>query len=489
MTDLPAAFPARAGAMARRAGLAFFGELPDIVGRDPAMRFPRPLGEAAATAIALCGDAAAEIWRRRTGVAQRPRVRVRDAAAAFAGYAFQVLAPGGAAVRAQDWEVEPGGLRAWGARSMLRGENASNPAVGLYQTRDGRWFHVHGGLPHLAGRIMAVLGTDGPGIGAAVATWEADTLEAALAEAGTCGVAVRDEREWLSHPQGRALAGRPVVEVIRVSDAPRRPLPEGDRPLEGVRVLDLTLALAGPTCSRTLAEHGAEVLKIAAPHRADRQPFEIETGHGKRAAWLDLDDPGDHDRLRDLCAEADVFVQGYRPGALAQRGFGVPDIAALSPGIVYVSINCYGHAGPWAGRRGWEGLAQATTGLTVPREGGGPPRLAPGSVCDYLTGYLAARGVMEALLRRAEEGGTWHVRASLCQTGMWLAGLGTIDETAAPAEPSLHQHLLVQTETAYGVLRHLPPALHLPHTPPRWDLPPPLPGQDAPEWQSVARPS
>jgi len=482
VTDLPPAFPQRAEAMAGRAGLAFFGETPQIVGRDPAMRFPRPLGEAAATAMGLCGDAAAEIWRRRTGVAQRPRVAVRHAAAALAGYAMQVLAPGGAAVRKADWEAEPNGLRAWGARSMLRGENASNPAVGLYRTRDGRWFHVHGGLPHLADRIMRVLETDAAGIEAAVAQWDAEALEDALARAGTCGVAVRDAQEWLRHPQGQAVAGRPAVEVVRVGDAPARPLPGGDGPLGGVRVLDLSLALAGPTCGRTLAEHGAEVLKIAAPDRADRQPFEIETGHGKRAAWLDLDAPGGSARLSDLAAQADVFVQGYRPGALARRGFGVADIAARAPGAIYVSIDCYGHLGPWSDRRGWEGLAQATTGLTVPHPAGGPPRLAPGSVCDYLTGYLAARGVMEALLRRAAEGGSWHVRASLCQTGTWLAGLGTIEEAAAPDTPDLCEDLLVSTPTPYGDLRHLPPALHLPRTPPRWRLPPPLPGQHPLRW-------
>lgn len=481
MTGLPAAFPARAEAMAHRAGLMFFNA-PEIIGRDPAMRFPRPLGEAAASAIALSGDAAAEILRRRTGIAQTPRVAVRHAAAALAGYAYQVLAPGNPAIRAQDWEAEPGGLRAWGARSMLRGENAGNPAVGLYFTRDERWFHVHGGLPHLADRIMDVLGTDGPGLKAAVGKWDAEALEEALAEAGTCGVAVRDEREWLSHPQGKVLAGLPVVEVIRIGDGPRRALPDGDRPLEGLRVLDLSLALAGPTCPRTLAEHGADVLKISAPDRTDRQPFEIETGHGKRSAWLDLNQDQDRARLSDLTCSADVFAQSYRPGALAARGFGVEDVSALSPGIVYVSINCYGHAGPWVGRRGWEGLAQAATGLTVPHGNGGPPRLAPGSVCDYLTGYLAARGVMEALLRRSEEGGTWHVRASLCQTGMWLASLGSIDESTAATEADMHEDLLVSTETPYGALRHLPSALCLPITWPRWDRPPPFAGRDAPEW-------
>ncbi|MBM9594476.1 CoA transferase [Roseitranquillus sediminis] len=473
--------PQRALDMAGLGGLAFLGDPPDIVGRDPVLRFPRPIGEAAATAIALCGDAAAEIWRRRTRQRQRPSVAVREAAAALAGYAYLLLDPNEGA-RPADWEPEPGGWRAWGARSLLRGENASNAAVGIYRTRDGRWIHVHGGLPHLATRIMEVLGTDASGIPAAVADWDAKPLEDALAEAGTCAAVVRSAEEWRRHPQGRAIAGHPVVEVIRIGDAPPEPLPPGDRPLSGLRALDLSLALAGPICARTLAEHGADVLQVIAPGRLDRQPFELETGHGKRSTMLDLKRENGRARLEALARAADVFCQGYRKGALAKLGFDADRLAALRPGIVYVSINCYGHTGPWSRRRGWEGLGQAATGLTVPRMDGRPPRLAPCSVCDYLTGYLAARGVMEALLRRAEEGGSWHVRASLCQTGTWITRMGTVDEETAPAAPDLFDDLLVARETDLGRLRHLPPALQMEVTPPRWDGPPPTPGSSNPIW-------
>jgi crotonobetainyl-CoA:carnitine CoA-transferase CaiB-like acyl-CoA transferase len=197
-------FPARALDIARLGRLSFLDDAPEIVGRDPVLRYPRPIGEAAATAIALCGDGAAEIWRRRTGQRQQIRVAVREAAAALAGYAYLRLSPGEAA-RPQDWDPEPGGWRAWGARSVLRGENASNPAVGIYRCRDGRWIHVHGGLPHLAARIREVLGTDDPGIPAAIAGWDAEALEEALAEAGTCAAVVREAEEWRRHPQGQIL--------------------------------------------------------------------------------------------------------------------------------------------------------------------------------------------------------------------------------------------------------------------------------------------
>lgn len=480
MSDLAETFPQRALDIAGAAGLGFFGPPPEIVGHDPVMRFPLPIGEAAATAMALCGDGVAEIWRRRTGEVQRPRVAVRAAAAALAGYAFQLLDPSDRA-RPEDWEEEEAGWRAWGARALLSGANASNPAVGIYRTRDDRWIHIHGGLPHLAERIMAVLETDGPGIPAAVAKWDAHELEEALARAETCGVIVRSSLEWRQSEQGRLLTDLPSVEVVKLDDAPVSPLPAEGAPLEGLRVLDLTTALAGPTCARNLAQHGAEVLHISAPGRTDRQPFELDTGHGKRAAFVDLRDADGRKTLSDLARDADIFVQGYRKGALDKRGLGPEAVAELRPGIIYVSINCYGHVGPWAGRRGWEGLAQAATGMTVD-QGTEPPRLAPGSVCDYITGYLAARGVLEALLRRSEEGGSWHVRVSLCQTGMWIAGLGKLDETLAPVEPDFFDDLLVSTETDYGRLRHLPPALNLELTPPRWNRPPPLPGANEAEW-------
>jgi crotonobetainyl-CoA:carnitine CoA-transferase CaiB-like acyl-CoA transferase len=469
--------------MVAATGLAFFGAPPELIGRDPVLRYPVPLGEASALAMALCGDAVAEIWRRRTGQDQMVRVPVRNAAAAIAGYAYQLLDPSPFA-RAEDWEPEAGGWRAWGARSLLAGMNASNPAVGIYRCRDGRWFHVHGGLPHLARRICDVLQTAPDGIPAAVGLWDSATLEDALAAAETCGVTVRSRAEWLSHPQGRRLAALPIVEVERIGDAAPLPLPAGAAPLSDLRVLDLTVALAGPTAARTLAQHGADVLHVSAPGRTDRQPFEIDTGHGKRSVFIDLKATGGRETLSRLVASTDVFIQGYRQGALTRLGFDASEVAARRPGIIYVSINCYGHTGPWAQRRGWEGLAQATTGLTV-ATGDGQPRLAPGSVCDYLTGYVAARGVLEALLRRSAEGGSWHVKASLCQTGMWLSGLAPVDEQLAPEDPDMFIDLLVETATPFGRLRHLPPTPLMSLTPPVWDRPPPLPGADPASWSTV----
>src|SRR5579864_3123843 len=160
----------------------------------------------------------------------------------------------------------------------------------------------------------------------------------------------------------------------------------------------------------------------------------METGIGKRQAILDLNVPEQANELCELARGADVFSQGYRLGTLARRGFSAQQVAALRPGIVYVSENCYGHAGPWSERPGWEQLGQAATGMSY-REGqsaaDGVPRLAPVAVNDYSTGYLAAYGAMMALARRTTEGGSWHVQVSLSQTCMWYQRLGNDNDLEA----------------------------------------------------------
>jgi crotonobetainyl-CoA:carnitine CoA-transferase CaiB-like acyl-CoA transferase len=478
--------PTRTLANVRIAGLSFFGDPPEVIGEDPVLRYPRPLGEAAATVFALCADAASELWYLRTGERQRSQVEVRRAAAALVSFAAQRLDPSGLA-NPDQWEHDDAGWFAPGSRSFLRGENPGSPTGNIYRCKDGRWIHLHGGFPHLADRILVVLGTDGPGVPAAVASWEAEDLEEALAQGETCGVVARGVEEWRQHPQGSQLVGLPVVEVIRVGDAPPEPLPPGTEPLSGIKVLDVTHVLAGPTCGRTLAQHGAEVLHVAAPDRPSNESFVVDTGHGKRSAFIDLNQAAGQATLETLTREAHVFCQGYRSGAIASRGFGVDKVTALRPGIVYASINCYGHEGPWVTRRGWEGLAQCTTGFAIADGPFDKPRLAPAAVCDYLSGYLAARGVMEALVRRAVEGGSWHVRASLCQTGMWITKLGyKVDEGKVSSEPPDFADLLVRRETAFGVLHHLPPPLDMDTTPPHWKLPPPPRGADTPAWLNTA---
>jgi crotonobetainyl-CoA:carnitine CoA-transferase CaiB-like acyl-CoA transferase len=139
-------------------------------------------------------------------------------------------------------------------------------------------------------------------------------------------------------PADAAVAGQPLLEITRFGDAPAEPLAGGERPLSGLRVLDLTRVLAGPTCARALAEHGADVLKIGAAHIPYMKTTEIDTGIGKLSAQLDLRNPDELETLRTLLREADVFSQSYRPGTLAARGFSPAEVARTRPGIAYVSF-------------------------------------------------------------------------------------------------------------------------------------------------------
>jgi hypothetical protein len=362
--------------------------------------------------------------------------------------------------------------------------NASNPAVGLYQCADGHWIHLHGGLPRLKAPTLAVLGCDddAASIAAAVSRWPAAGLEDALAAAQTCGAIARTASEWAAHPQGAVIAPLPAVEVLRIGDADPEPFPAGERPLDGVRVLDVTRILAGPSCARTLAEHGADVLHIGVESQPDLEAFVMDTSHGKRSAWLDLDRADDAARLRDLVRDADVFSQGYRSGALARRGFGLEDLAALRPGIIYVSVNCYGHEGPWESRPGWEQLAQTVSGIAVTQGSPDRPVLIPAAPCDYTTGYLAAYGVMVALARRAVEGGSWHVRASLCQTAMWIERAGATLDRARAAGIGDVAAFTTESDTPWGRLTHLRPVASMSETPAHWSRPTVPLGHDPASW-------
>jgi crotonobetainyl-CoA:carnitine CoA-transferase CaiB-like acyl-CoA transferase len=438
-----------------------------VTGADPVLRTRFRIGEAASAVLVAAGVASDDLWTSRGGRPQSLAIDVRAAAASL--LSFSLLSVAGKPL-----------------------EHARPPTVALYRTRDGGWVHLHGGFPHLHDGTLALLGcaNDADAIATAVARRGAQELEDALAERGLCGARLRSAAEWNAHPQGQALSGVPVVELLRIDDAPPRPLPgpraeeSGARPLSGVRVLDLTRVLAGPTCARTLAEHGAEVLHVRGPRLPFIEPFVIDTNPGKRSCHLDLDRAEDAARLRDLVRGADVFSQGYRCGALSRRGFGVEDLARLRPGIIAVSIDCYGHDGPWRDRPGWEQLAQTVSGMAHEHGGTERAEIVPAAATDYTTGYLAALGVLRALGRRATEGGSWHVRVSLARTAMWLQSLPRVPEGTAPSgldRAVLRAHE-IEMATAWGPLRRLGPVLRMSETPPRWSLPPAPLGHHPASW-------
>jgi crotonobetainyl-CoA:carnitine CoA-transferase CaiB-like acyl-CoA transferase len=259
-----------------------------------------------------------------------------------------------------------------------------------------------------------------------------------------------------------------------------------ERPLTGVKVLDLTRIIAGPVAGRTLAAHGADVMLITASHLAAMLPLVIDTGRGKLSASIDLRDAGGREALAALVRNADVFVQGYRPGAIAALGFGPQDVARLRPGIVYASLCAYGHDGPWALRRGFDSLVQTASGLNVAEAEAfvsSEPKPLPAQVLDHATGYLLAFAVMAALVRRAEQGGSWHVRVSLAQTGRWLRQLGRIDGMASP-DPGIDdvRDCLEESSSGFGWLTAVRHAAVMSETPPHWTRPSVPLGTHLPVW-------
>src|SRR5215831_10576870 len=296
-------------------------------GADPVLTTPFRIGAAGAATLAASGLAATKLWQVR-GRRQRVTVDLRQATAALrSGHYLQL------------------------AGTDVSSER--NTIMGFYPSRDGRWSYIHCNFPNHRAAALSVLGVaeDPEAVARAVATWNAADLEEAIIAAKGAGGMARTQAEWAKHPQGAAVAALPLMEIMRIGDSAPEPLPAGVRPLSGIRVLDLTRVLAGPTCARTLAEHGADVLRITGAHLPSLGYQELDTGHGKLSAELDLRARGNVDILRGLVRKADVFSQGYRPGTLANRGLSPEELAAIRPGLVYVSLCAFSHAGPWASRR------------------------------------------------------------------------------------------------------------------------------------------
>jgi crotonobetainyl-CoA:carnitine CoA-transferase CaiB-like acyl-CoA transferase len=298
----------------------------------------------------------------------------------------------------------------------------------------------------------------------------------------------RSFAEWDAHPQGRAVADIPPLIIERIGDTPPQPLTlEPQRPLAGVRVLELTRAVAGPVAGRSLASHGADVMLITAPHLPSILPLTIDTGRGKLSAHLDLRATTARKALRDLVRHSDIFLQGYRPGAIAGHGFSPEELAELRPGIICVTLSAYGHEGPWRGRRGFDSLVQNANGMNFAEAaaaGEEKPRPLPCQANDHASGYLLAFGAMAALHRRATEGGSWHVRVGLAPTAQWIRNLGRLhDVLSAPdLSPEDIADRLEEIESGFGRLTVVRDAPRMSRTPPAWTRPSVPLGTHTPIW-------
>ena len=371
-----------------------------LTGDEPQLPSSFRVAAAAQASIAAAGLAAAQIWKLRSGQSQNVAVDMRHAVVECRSERYLRVdgKPPGPA-----WDV----------------------IAGVYKTRDRRFVRLHTNFRHHRDAVCKVLNCkpERDEVQAALMQWDAEAFETAAYAAGGVVAMMRSHQEWSATPHAQALAALPPISIEKIGEAAPKPWPAGDRPLAGVRVLDLSRVIAGPVAGRTLAVHGADVLLISGPDLPAIPWLTIDTGRGKLTSFVELKSEQGRGAMRDLWRSADIFSQGYRPRAIAALGFSPEDAAKINPGIVYVSLSAYGHAGPWAERRGFNSLVQTSTGFNhAEGEAAGVdgPKELPAQMLDHATGYLMAFGAMMAKARQSREGGSWHVRVSLAQTGRWL---------------------------------------------------------------------
>jgi crotonobetainyl-CoA:carnitine CoA-transferase CaiB-like acyl-CoA transferase len=366
------------------------------------------------------------------------------------------------------------------------------PLSGFFAAADG-WVRTHANYPHHRQRLLRALDLPGgagrPEVEAALADRPAQQVEDDVTAEGGIAVAVRDHRTWFAGEQAAAVDGHPLLEVSRHAagdggggGTDTRPVPLSRRP----RVLDLTRVIAGPVATRTLALLGCDVLRVDSPALPELDPQHLDTGAGKRSTLLDLRDGDDRAAFLRLLDTADVLVTGYRPGALDAVGLGDDELATHHPGLVHASLSAWGTTGPWGGRRGFDSIVQAATGIgRLESPDGERPGALPAQALDHATGYLLAAGVMAALRRRAEEGGSWRIRAHLARTAHWLLRTDALDARGQRvADPA---PWLVGADTAYGRVVQPRPAFRLDDGPTLFPWPAHRWGSDAPEWATSPR--
>lgn len=373
------------------------------------------------------------------------------------------------------------------------------PVSGLYAcgqaVGEPGWVRIHANFDHHRDGALALLGlpegaaTPREAVAQALAHWRAQDVETQAAVRGLPVAASRSHAQWQSLGQEERVAGTALVQIERVGDAPALPWPglqNGQRPLAGLRVLDLTRILAGPVAGRTLAAYGADVMLVNSPHLPNIDAI-ADTSRGKRSTHADMNEAAGHDALSMLVRGAHVFMQAYRPGALQAKGFGTEQLLQMRPGLVVAELCAYGWEGPWAGRRGFDSLVQTASGINedeAAAHGSAQPRALPMQALDYGAGFWLAFGVEAALLRQAQQGGSWRVRVTLAGVAHWLRGLGRVQVAGhawTEARPDIAPYL--QTlDSGFGKLQAVRHSARFSHTPVAWDHASMPPGSSQPRW-------
>ncbi|MEX3934430.1 CoA transferase [Paraburkholderia phymatum] len=362
-----------------------------------------------------------------------------------------------------------------------------DPLTGDYPTRDG-WIRLHANAAHHRAAVHRTLGAvaDRNAAAAAVAGWEGADLEQTIIDAGGCAAQMRDADAWRVHPQGSAVAAEPLV-ACEQGPAGATPgwLVARERPLHGVRVLDVTRVLAGPVATRFLAGLGATVLRIDPPDW-DEPGAVPDVTLGKRCARLDLKTPSGHATFAGLLADADVLVHGLRPCALDRLGFDAGTRERLAPGLVDVSLDAYGWSGSWAMRRGFDSLVQMSSGIAdagMRWRASASPVPPPVQALDHATGYLMAAATLRGLRRRLKHGVATRARLSLARTARLLVDFDDPwDDTPLAPESADDTRGLIES-TPWGPARRIAAPWRIAGVDVHWDLPASALGSVSPCWR------
>ncbi|MDB5685936.1 MAG: L-carnitine dehydratase/bile acid-inducible protein, partial [Rhizorhabdus sp.] len=363
---------------------------------------------------------------------------------------------------------------------------AWDPIAGDYRAADG-WIKLHTNAPRHRAAALSVLGCEPTRetVARAVARWNAQDLESAVVTARGCAAAMRTADAWQRHPQGMAVNAEPLIAIDRGVAGPPSPWrPQPDRPLRGIRVLDLTRILAGPVATRFLAGFGADVLRVDPPEW-DEPAITPDVTLGKRCVRLDLRDKAGRAKFERLLAGADVLVHGYRLGALDALGYDSEAREAIRPGLIDVSLNAYGHEGPWSSRRGFDSLVQMSCGIADTgmnwRQADQPCPL-PVQALDQATGYLMAAAAVRGIHEKVRSGTSLRARLSLARTAKLLMDHRPESISGGMAGGAEADHDDAIERTPWGPARRLRPPASVEDAALRWDLPAAELGSGIAEW-------
>jgi crotonobetainyl-CoA:carnitine CoA-transferase CaiB-like acyl-CoA transferase len=464
-------------------------------GKDPMIQSRVRIGACMALPAMAAGVGAATIWKHRTGEEQDLKVDLRESLYNVNPLIGLVQRMDQAAGNIPADNPVP---NSFGFIPTVNGMGYQAPLMighplsfATFQTKDGKWATPTGAYPHLYHGFLNVVGAspNTESMAAEVKKWDAEDLDEAVADAGFVLGIHRTAEEWAEHPEGEYLAKTPVIEIVKVGDADPIPFTANpSQPLSGVKALSLTHVIAGTCAARTLAEYGAEVLHIARDQAVEHDFFVQDINVGMRSAFLNLRREQGKDALNALIPETNVFIEGFRGRSIDRLGFGVEEVVKKRPGIVYLSLRCYGWDGPWKNRAGFDMEGLTVSGITMAEsEDGVHPQFPPTRVLnDYIAGYLGASGILAALNRQAQEGGSYHVRVNLTRAAMWYRGIGLLANKDIDLTNPEHQMIdpeVLTKDTPYGEIRRLGPQVKLSRTPGRWRDPlVSVRGSDLPVW-------